>query len=166
MSSETFFTWLWWLDGADLKWDEGLAALKKETERIREEDLGMSADEMDLEDVEVNDVYTYSQAVDAYKDLRVIIEGKSNLADYAHFKVAGIHFIVTGGTSWGDDPTESFSCLDIVNMDDINDVIGLCPDLPSVGLLDKITDLKAAQPMLLGMDEQLDEMIKRKAKDG
>lgn len=175
MSSDFLLTWISWLDADKLDWDAGLAKLKEFAEEIRDE----NPDEFDsLDEVTMTECdYTYEELRSAYEELRTAINEATKYgyvpASTAYVVIGGLHMFITGGESWGDSPTEFFDVLDKVSRpvepEEVNEVIGLDPDvvaMPSDLMRCLVKDHPKEQPLLIGVNKKLDEMITKELKDG
>ena len=92
---------------------------------------------------------------DAYADKR---------RDCTFIEFAPYRIYLTGGESWGDSPTELFN--DITDLENLGvlDECGFNQVIDYRRILNKILNLKKVLPGLLGLDEDLDEMISDKLK--
>jgi hypothetical protein len=78
-----------------------------------------------------------------------------------------VHAIISGGSSWGDEPTEA--CGIISNLDEYNilKTCGFYPVLPDYQqILEMVLDKAGSTllPLLTGLDPDLDEIVKEKLK--
>jgi hypothetical protein len=87
--------------------------------------------------------------------------------DTAVHEFGEVNALVTGGSSWGDEPTEA--CGIISNLDEYNILMacGFYPVMPDFHkILDLVLEKAGAEvlPLLTGLDPYLDEIVKNKLK--
>jgi len=76
-----------------------------------------------------------------------------------------LNILVTGGMSWGDDPTDTFTSICSLNEFEILNVVGFNMDeINYKEILLKVLKCQPLQPLLIGIDDELDKMIEKKLK--
>lgn len=92
--------------------------------------------------------------------------------DYTEYEFPPYNIYVTGGDSWGNDPTELFTYISELVTADFNgknvlEVCGLNPEtLDYREILMKILSTKALIPLLIGIDKNLDLIIEKEILHG
>lgn len=67
---------------------------------------------------------------------------------------------ITGGMSWGDEPTTLFQPMQVMSQLDVLEACGLNPSLPDYkNIVQSLVKQKDLQPLLIGKNEELDEML-------
>jgi hypothetical protein len=67
---------------------------------------------------------------------------------------------ITGGMSWGDEPTTLFQPMQVMSQLDVLEACGLNPGIPDYKrIVQGIVKQKDLQPLLIGKDEDLDKML-------
>lgn len=92
------------------------------------------------------------------KEVQVAYAGNHREVTRLEFKPYRI--FISGGMSWGDSPSELMNVLNDLTCTDILEVTGLNPDLPNgVGILRKLVKKPDLQPLLIGIDNDVDKML-------
>ena len=95
--------------------------------------------------------------------IKEAVEGKRR--DDTIIRVCHLNILLTGGMSWGDDPTDlmgEINLLTDIDCGSILNAIGFDQDLIDYkALLEKILKVKALQPLLLGLDKTLNGMLEK-----
>jgi hypothetical protein len=89
---------------------------------------------------------------------------EERVRDSVVMRIAHLNVLLTGGMSWGDDPSNTYRSITNLNdIDGILDAVGFDKDeLDYKGILEKILKCKAIRPLLLGVDKELDKMLDTK----
>jgi hypothetical protein len=67
---------------------------------------------------------------------------------------------ITGGMNYGDSPTELYNTLMLLNSISVLEATGLNPTLPNHGkIVRKLVKRKDLQPLLIGVDSELDAIL-------
>lgn len=91
-----------------------------------------------------------------------LFTGNTCNAEYTEYEFLPYTIYITGGDSWGNDPTEFFTCIRNLNTADENilKACGLNKDIIDYReILMKILSTKEIIPLLIGIDKNLDTLI-------
>jgi hypothetical protein len=146
-----------WDKNRKLNWSAGFKALKKyckDPKNLDEDgNLHTSSDMIVDED----------SLEGCIKSIKSAVEGtcrEATCLEYGHLKI-----LVTGGMSWGDDPSDLMGDIYLLmdtNHGEILNAIGFDQDLQDYkGILQKVLKVKALQPLLMGLDKELDTMLEK-----
>jgi len=80
--------------------------------------------------------------------------------------VSSYYVLLTGGSTWGNSPTELSGCIGNLNEHSILDACGFYQDRDWKGILDKVIDEGGSTllPLLMNFDPELDILIRKKLK--
>lgn len=95
----------------------------------------------------------------ALEDVKEAVAG--NRRDCGSESIGGVDILVSGGMTWGDDPTDTYTSISkLEDCGGILEAVGFYPNIPDYRtMLERILTVKNALPELMGLDEELDKMI-------
>lgn len=100
------------------------------------------------------------------KDIKEASE--NNRRDTSVLNILNLNMMITGGVTWGDDPSDTYSAISgLNNVNNLFETIGFNKDeIDFKGILLKLLKNKELAPLLMGYDKYLDEMITKVLKKG
>lgn len=150
MSASFCFYVLTWWKGRILDWQAGFDYISTLTED-------------DLFDYP----YTQESLTDNLTELKEIIESGGVPDDVSIIEIAHLYCLVTGGMTWGDDPSHAFSIISNLETElSILQRVGFWQDdIDYKEILMKIIKAKKNDlPTLIGLDKNLDDLIGKEFK--
>lgn len=161
-------TWYLWKDkDRILDWDAGREKLKEMALSLLDEDQRDDEETLDATILGESSCYNYAELEQALEEAHVIVEG-SPRRDTSHITFAHLDIWETGGMSWGDDPTDTYSIFQrVCDVPEVLEVIGLNQDdINYKDILMKVLKLNPdILPTLVGVDPNLDKIIEKDFKE-
>jgi len=162
MGADMCMAYLVWGRGRKPNWAAGERFIKNNLKYDEENEEGAltvtAASELE---------FTQTQLRGFLNDVRDAYMGRRRDAD--HIEIGGCEVLLTGGMSWGDDPSDLYRS--ICNLDDtdggILEAVGFhrVEDKKDWGsVIRKILKDRKLIPLLLGLDKDLDDLIAKEAK--
>jgi len=142
-------------------WNKGRAMIKnivKEARQgtVNDEIYANFGDEPDYDYVEK----TLLEHLDTVKG----IYEHPDRGDITYLEFPGIRVFLTGGECYGNDPTEAFRPINILSAMAVLDEVGFDEYIDYGKMIRKIIKVKKLQPLLLGLDPDLDELLEHELK--
>lgn len=169
MGCDLIMAWLIHDNDITPDWDAGKEKLKEiaETNLKAELDEGyLDPDGASLEDTEIIEETTYQEALEAIEFVR----NAHDRRDFSSVTLGHITMLMSGGPSYGDEPTEAFSYLDTVGRlpNEVLKAIGLYHDaIPDYkAFVKQILDLHPEiLPSLIGLNEEFNDEVEARLKE-
>lgn len=99
------------------------------------------------------------------KEIRAVFTNPGDYQELSVFYLGPYKIFLTGGMSWGDDPSNLFSTINDLSQSGILAACGFDQPIPdAVNILRKILAVDQIRPLLIGLDEELDEMLDQKGR--
>lgn len=162
----------WLIHDKDItpNWDAGRAKLQELAEiELKTDPNGCYDEDTSLEDVYMTDggpEITYAEALESID----YIENAEGKRDFSSVTLGHFTMLISGGMSWGDDPTDSFEHLDRIGrlpaevLTEMGFYAESVPDYKEY--LNKILNLHPEiLPTLPGLDPEFDGMIEARLKE-
>lgn len=110
-----------------------------------------------------DDIEFLEDNLDLFKALFIQGSRETTVHEFGDIKA-----IITGGSSWGDEPTDACGLISNLDEHGILQECGFYPDIPDYKKLFELVLDKAGStvlPLLTGLDPDLEEIIKEKLKE-
>lgn len=177
MGADFFYYALTWLKDQKLDWEAGKAHIRKLAEDYKKEAEGghrptLGENYEDPEDEGERPVLTDSGCDYTVSDMELSLEDiQSGIAgsrrDCNVCQLGHLQILLTGGMSWGDDPTDLCHAMQaVLDCDGLAQAIGFNQfEYDYKAMVDKIVEIPAVLPMILHLDDDLDKLIEPKLKE-
>jgi len=168
MGADLTLAWLIHNKDTFPNWDAGRAKLQELAEIELKTDPNDCYDEdTSLEDIYITDSpeITLAEAQESIDYL----EGADDLRDFSSVTLGHFTMLISGGMSWGDNPTESFTHLDLVGWlpNQVLEAMGFYTgDIPDYKTFtEQILDLHPKiLPSLMGLNPEFNDIIEARLK--
>ena len=93
---------------------------------------------------------------------------ENNRRDTSVLNILNLNMMITGGVTWGDNPSDTYSAIsNLNNVNNLFETIGFNKDeIDFKRIILKLLKNKELAPLLMGYDEYLDKMITEVLKKG
>lgn len=172
MGADLIMAWLIHDKDISPNWDAGRAKLQEIAEHeLKTDPNGLYDEDTSLEDVYVAGDGPEITLADSLESIDYLEEANKNgQRDFSSVTLGHFTMLMSGGISWGDDPTESFTHLDRMGrlpaevLTEMGFYTGNIPDYKEY--LNKVLDLHPEiLPTLPGLDPEFDGMIEARLKE-
>jgi hypothetical protein len=86
--------------------------------------------------------------------------------DVSSLEFFGHDIYITGGMTWGDDPTDCYTAIETLSNLKIMEACGFNPELPDYeGILKEILEKKELIPLLMDINQELNKLIKESSNE-
>jgi hypothetical protein len=90
----------------------------------------------------------------------------SSTDDLAYLEFPPYRVWITGGTAYGNNPTEIYPAIENLNQLTVLEEVGLNPPLLDYkNIINKIVKVKPLQPLLIGIDNELDSLLEKELRN-